>query len=101
MTSKERKDVTPKQGSLLQRNIRPPFSEKEHWFSAIFPAGDGPIFIQHEWSHHNPYSLERPFSGSGTTQMSVEDFLSGEYSQPCKDEFNKFINARRPGWFNT
>ena len=86
---------------FYKETLGPPSSEKEHWFSAIFPAGDGPIFIQHEWSHHNPYSLERPFSGSGTAQMSVKDFLSGEYSQSCKDEFNKFINARRPGWFNT
>jgi hypothetical protein len=91
----------PNKEVFCKETLGPPFSEKEHWFSAIFPAGDGPIFIQHEWSHHNPYSLERPLSGSGTAQMSVEDFLSGEYSQPCKDEFNKFINARRPGWFNT
>ena len=90
----------PTKEVLYKETLGPPFGEKEHWFSVIFPHGDSPIFIEHEWSHHNPYNLERAVSGSGTTQMSVEDFLSGEYSQSCKDEFNRFINARLPGWFN-
>src|SRR5271157_5325141 len=28
--------------------------------------------------------------------MSVDDFLSDEYSQDCKDEFKRFMNTRRP-----
>src|SRR5271157_4652099 len=90
----------PTKEVFYKETLGPPFGEKEHWFSVIFPDGDGPIFIEHEWSHHNPYNLERAVSGSGTNQMSVEDFLSGEYSQSCKDEFNRFINARLPGWLN-
>jgi hypothetical protein len=70
--------------------------EPEDWFSVIFPDGDGPIVIEHEWSRHNPYHSEQP--DVGTKEMSVNDFLSGEYSQESKDGFKKFMDARRPGW---
>ena len=60
----------PNKEVFYKETLGPPFGEKEHWFSFIFPDGDGPIFVEHEWSHHNPYNLERAVSGSGTAQMS-------------------------------
>ena len=74
----------PNKEVFYKETLGPPFGEKEHWFSVILPDGDGPIFVEHEWSHHNPYNLERAVSGSGTTQMSVEEFLSGEYTSLAK-----------------
>ena len=61
----------------LSASARGSWDEKEDWWHLV-TNDDGTMHVEHEWSHTNAYKSKK--SNSGTKQIAIEDFLSGDHN---------------------
>lgn len=69
--------------------IKGSLMETEDWWRLV-TEDDGQIYIEHEWSHVDPYKLSLP-SNSGTERFGVDEFLGSDAPESAKNALRKML----------
>ena len=77
----------------IHKIIKGSLMETEDWWRLCHDTENGTFYIEHEWSHVDPYNLNRP-ANSGTT-IHPADTWYGHGSDKIEEAKAKLIEQAR------
>jgi hypothetical protein len=72
-----------------------PIGEREDWYGLVIPDDGADPFVEHEWCYHDARGAMEISSGS--TNVSIPNFMSGRYPEDAKAKLRDLLIAKAPG----
>ena len=76
----------------LSASAKGSLGEDEDWWVLVVDD-DGKMYVEHEWSHVNAYKFR--VGSSGTNQITVSHFLSGDYNSKAQQKLLEELALRK------
>ena len=78
----------------IHQRIKGALQETEDWWRLVV-EDDGTTYVEHEWSHVDPYGQRAP--DAGTQRILVNEFLAGDHDPTAKNNLTEFLKKSELG----